>query len=78
MSLPAPPVIISTPSPPMIVSIPAPPFMVKPSVCALKLTLDPEELAKTVSIFLKFASEEKTCEPADNCKVSVPPKPSYM
>ena len=76
MSLPAPPVIISTPSPPMIVSIPSPPVMVNPSVCALKLTLDPAVLAKTVSIFLKFASEEKTCEPADNCKVSEPPAPS--
>ena len=60
MSSPPPPVIISTPSPPMIVSVPAPPVIVKPSVCALKLTLEPAVLARTVSIFLKLASEAKT------------------
>ena len=78
MSLPAPPDMISTPDPPIIVSTPSLPVIVNPSVCALKLTLDPAVLAKTVSIFLKFVSEEKTCEPADNCKVSVPPRPSYI
>ena len=76
MSSPAPPVIMSTPSPPMMVSIPSPPVMVNPSVCALKFTLEPAVLARTVSIFLKLASEAKTCEPADNCKVSAPPAPS--
>ena len=76
ISLPAPPDMISTPDPPIIVSTPSLPVIVNPSVCALKLTLDPAVLAKTVSIFLKFVSEEKTCEPADNCRVSEPPAPS--
>ena len=57
-------------------SVPAPPVIVKPSVCALKLTLEPAVLARTVSIFLKLASEAKTCDPADNCKVSAPAPPS--
>ena len=85
ISLPAPPVMMSTPPPPMMVSTPAPPIMVstpslpvivKPSVCALKLTLEPAVFASTVSIFLKFVSDENTCEPADNCRVSAPPAPS--
>ena len=63
ISLPAPPDMISTPDPPIIVSTPSLPVMVNPSVCALKLTLDPAVLAKTVSIFLKFVSEEKHANP---------------
>ena len=59
-------------------SVPAPPVIVKPSVCALKLTLEPAVLARTVSIFLKLASEAKTWEPADNCKVSEPAPPSKI
>ena len=60
VSLAPPPVIISTPDPPVIISTPAPPVMVKPSLCALKLILDPESCAKTVSIFVKVASEANT------------------
>ena len=76
MSLLAPPEIISTPDPPIMVSTPSLPVIVKPSVCALKLTLEPAVFASTVSIFLKFVSDENTCEPADNCRVSAPPAPS--
>ena len=68
--------MISLPLPPRITSIPVKPVIVKPSVCALKLTLEPAVLARTVSIFLKLASEAKTCDPADNCKVSAPAPPS--
>ena len=45
---------MSTPAPPVIMSTPAPPVMVKPSVWALKLTLEPEAFVKTVSMLVKF------------------------
>ena len=33
------------------------------------------DISKPILVF-KLASDEKTCEPVDNCKVSVSPRPS--